>query len=234
MNHLKHDNLGLCIGRQWSVIGSEKYDIFFITNKIVDFNLFRRGGELVFPLYLYSGDGIKKPNINPDFLKCIKEQYQIIPKPEDILYYIYALLHSNNYRSKFEDFLKNDFPKIPIVGDYNNFKKLSTIGKKLVNLHLMKEKLSTNIRFDFPGSRKVEFIKYKDDKIHINKDQFFDNVSDDAWNFNIGGYQILDKWLKSRKNTKLSSDEIEHFIQVIGVIDKTMSYTNKIDEINIF
>ena len=234
MQHMMKGNLGLCIGRQWSVIGSHIYDIVFVSDKIVDFNLFRRGGELVFPLYLYSNTSKRESNFTDEFLEFIKKGYpnQKIT-PEDILGYIYTVLHSNTYRKKYEEFLKIDFPRIPFVDDYDKFKQLSEIGKELVNLHLMKNKLKTGTKFDVQGSNIVKFVKYKDNKVYVNKDQFFGSIPEEAWNFYIGGYQVLDKWLKSRKNRELSGNEIEQFIQIVEIINQTIRYMKKIEEIKI-
>jgi len=140
MRHMLKENLGLAVGRQWSVIGSREYDIVFVSEFITDFNLFRRGGELIFPLYLFSNSD-KKPNFSPEFLKFISGKYGKTPPPEEIFYYIYAVLYSPTYRKKYEKFLQYDFPRIPFVEDHNKFKKLSELGKELVKLHLMKKNI---------------------------------------------------------------------------------------------
>jgi len=210
-------------------------------------------GELSysFPLYIYNenkekshqkiltGEVIesklgKQLNFTQDFIEFIEEQYpnQKIT-PEDILSYIYAMLHSPTYRQKFNEFLKIDFPRIPFVKDFKVFKQLSEIGKELVNLHLMKTKLKTSTKFGVQGPNVIKFVRCKDNKVYINKDQFFDGVSEEVWNFYIGGYQVLDKWLKSRKNRELSSNEIEHFLQVVEIIKRTMGYMEEIDKINL-
>jgi len=230
MQHMLKDNLGLCVGRQWSVIGSKNYDIVFVTDKIVDLNFFRRGGELVFPLYLYSNSD-KKPNFSPEFSKFISEKYGKTPSPEEIFYYIYAVLYSPTYRKKYEEFLQYDFPRIPFVDDYEKFKKLSDLGKELVVLHLMKKRLPIKAKFDVPGSNIVEKVKYKDGKLWINMEQYFEGVPGDVWNFYIGGYRVLDKWLKSRKGRKLESKEIEQFLQIVEIIRETIRLMKEIDNL---
>ena len=145
--------------------------------------------------------------------------------------YIYAVVYSNRYRTKYANFLKIDFPRIPFTANYEIFKQLAEIGKGLVNQHLMKTKLGSSIKFDVQGSNAVEFVEYKDGKARINKEQFFAGVPEKAWNFYIGGYQVLDKWLKSRKNRELSGSEIEQFIQITEIINQTLDLMKKIDEI---
>lgn len=229
MKHMLKENVALCIGRQWSVIGSQKYDIVYVTDKIVDFNLFRRGGELIFPLYLYS-DSEKKPNFSPEFLEFIWEKYGRELSPEEIFYYIYAVLYSPAYRDRYEEFLRYDFPRIPFVDDYKRFKRLSELGKELVELHLMRKRLKTSVKFDIPGSNIVEKVRYEEGKVWINKEQYFEGIAEDVWNFYIGGYKVLDKWLKSRKGRKLSGEEIMQFIQIVEILKKTMEIMGEIDK----
>jgi len=233
MQHVLKENIALCIGRQWSVIGSDHYDIVFSTGSIIDFNLFRRGGELIFPLYIYAGDE-KEPNLNSEFLEFISEKYCREISPEEIFCYIYAVLHSPTYRKKYEEFLQYDFPRIPFVDDYEKFKQLSELGKELVELHLMKKKLPVHTKFDVQGSNVVEKVRYEDGKAFINDNQYFDGIPSEVWNFHIGGYQVLDKWLKSRKDRKLGSKDIEHFLQIVEIIRQTIEIMEKIDKIENF
>jgi len=233
MRHFEKDNLALVSSRFLSM-GSFQHQ--FITDIVSDRCLVSsrtKEGGYIFPLYFYNGT--KKPNFTEEFGRFKDKQYpnQKIT-PEDILGYIYAVLHSLTYRQKFNEFLKIDFPRIPFTKDYGKFKQLSEIGKELTDLHLMRTKLETSTKFDVQGSNVVKSVKYKENKVYINKEQFFDGISEDVWNFYIGGYQVLNKWLKSRKNRELSSSEIEHFLQVVEIIKKTIEYMKKIDEIKIF
>ncbi len=177
----------------------------------------------------------KKPNFKESFVNYINEKYngkQITP--EEILSYIYAVLYSPIYRKKYQEFLKIDFPSIPFVKDYSNFKKLSELGTELMNLHLMKTSLSKNItKFEISGSNMVTKVVYKDGKIYINDTQHFENVPKNIWDFWIGGYKVLDKWLKSRKGKKLSHQDIEQFVNIIGIIDDTIRIIKGIDKIKI-
>jgi hypothetical protein len=95
----------------------------------------------------------------------------------------------------------------------------------------MKEKLSSSISFDIKGNNIVKSIKYEDSKIYINTTQFFNGIPEKTWNFNIGAYQVLDKWLKSRKKRELSSQEIEQFIQIIEIINRTIILMERLDNI---
>ena len=66
------------------------------------------------------------------------------------------------------------------------------------------------------GDHQIETVRYSaaEAAIHINKTQCFRPVPQTVWEFNIGGYQVLDKYLKSRKGRNLGLDEIEHVAKV--------------------
>ena len=234
MSHMSQENLGLITRRQ--MLPGRPCNYFFVSNSIISDGIIRsdnKGVESLFPLYLYLDPSRKKPNINLTLLKNLHDAYKKKPTPEEIFYYIYAVIHSNAYRTKYADFLRIDFPYVPFTKDYNVFKKLSAIGKELVDLHLMKTKLKSKVRFDIPGSNIIELVKYANNKIYINKKQYFEGISKEEWDFCIGAYRVLDKWLKSRKNRELSSNDIEMFIQIIEIIKQTIKLMKKIDKIKL-
>ena len=74
--------------------------------------------------------------------------------------------------------------------------------------------------------------KWENGKVWINKEQYFDGISESAWNFYIGGYQVADKWLKDRKGRKLSSEEIKHYCRVIKILMETERIMCELDRIN--
>ena len=154
-------------------------------------------------------------------------------EPEEILGYIYGVLHSPTYRQKYAEFLKIDFPRIPFVDDRELFEKMSRLGWRLVQAHLLK---------DIPAQPQVEITRGRDlvekptynapeQRLYINPQQYFAPVPEDVWNFHIGGYQVLDKYLKSRKGRQLSLDEIENIITVVKVLRFTIDQMREIDEI---
>ena len=152
--------------------------------------------------------------------------------PEDILGYVYAVLHSPTYRQKYQDFLKIDFPRIPFVAECETFEALSKLGWELVQTHLLKsvpQELNVDVT---PGDFRVEKPAYdaQRERLHINTTQYFSPVPQDVWEFHIGGYQVLDKYLKSRKGRTLSLDEIENIQNVISVLRFTIDQMQRIDE----
>ena len=228
MQHMLKENLGLITVRQ--VKTGEIWHHCLITDGIIESSyISNKTSEInyLFPLYLYS-DTNKAPNYSPEFLTFISEKYGETT-PEEIFYYIYAILHAPTYREKYKEFLQYDFPRIPFINNYEQFKKLSEIGKELVELHLMKKCLPIRVKFDIPNSNIVERVKYENGKVWINKEQYFEGVPENLWSFYIGGYQVLDKWLKSRKGRKLDGKDIEQYLQIVEIIRETIRLMAEID-----
>jgi predicted helicase len=244
MRHFLKNNLGLLIGRQGQVVGTMPWNLLFITQNVTDFNMFYRGGCAVFPLYIYPFDNSNErtPNLNDDIVSVFAEKTGLsftaekqngenTFAPIDILDYIYAVLYSNNYRTKYKEFLKIDFPRIPYPENAEKFQKLISTGSMLRNLHLL-ENVSPAMDaagFPIPGTNEVEAVKYKEGKVYINKTQYFDGIPLETWEYYIGGYQPAEKWLKDRKGRVLSFDDIEHYQKIITVLKMTIELQAQID-----
>jgi len=246
MRHMVRKNMALCVGRAGQVVGSEHaWNVVFCSNYIEDFNLFYRGGSSNFPLYLYPDPDHKdllspleesrekKPNISKEIFAALRAAYRNEPSPEDIFHYIYAVLYSTIYRTKYAEFLKTDFPRVPFTGDERLFCELAGCGRRLADLHLMRSpELDTPVaRFQGPGDGRIEKIAYDGEtkRVYINTEQYFEGVEEDIWQYRIGGYQVCDKWLKDRKGNRLSLDDIRHYCRVATAIARTMALQNVID-----
>ncbi len=231
-NFLKGFNLGLSVGRQGQVVGAMPWNVVFVTNNIVDLNCFYRGGEQVFPLYLYSEDGTCIPNFKKEI---VGEVEKIVGKfsPENIFDYIYAVLYSPSYREKYKEFLKTNFPRLPYPKDKKQFFELAKLGEELRKLHLMESDKLNHFITVYPetGDDTVEKVEYKDGKVYINKSQYFGGVPKDAWEFYIGGYQPAQKWLKDRKGRTLNNADIEHYQKIIVALVETEKIMKEVDKI---
>ena len=139
-NVAKKDNLCFGIGRQ-VFQGPFRHSI--VSSEPIEANATQpANGCAVFPLYLYptkSKEERRRPNINPELFRKLCDLFEEEPAPEEIFYYIYAILHSLKYRNRYAEFLRRDFPRIKFVVDYDKFKQLSNLGKELADLHLMKK-----------------------------------------------------------------------------------------------
>lgn len=257
-NFSEGENIGLVVGRAGKNVGGPDWNLVYCTSNITDLNLFYRGGAGTFPLYIYKepeddktngqitafeseASEQKKPNISEQFVQFANNLYGKTT-PQETLGYVYAVLHSPTYREKYRSFLDIDFPKILFSEDKKTFTALSELGWEIINAHLTK-KVPAKSKYPFgdfkgKGDNTVErrdFIESTDEpgigNLHINKTQYFDNIPTTVYKFYIGGYQVLDKYLKDRRNTQLLLEEVENIEKIIRVLRYTEEKMNEIDEI---
>lgn len=224
LKHLNdHENMALNICKQFKTGNS--YQHIFISDHISESSLVsNRTSEIgsVLPLYIYHDDGTRTPNFAPAELSALTRQLTGEPSPEDVLDYIYAVLHSPLYRAKYKEFLKIDFPRVP-APTQAEFDRLVPLGRSLRQLHLMKSPLVDDFITTYPiaGDNVVEKPRYEGGNVYINDTQYFGSVPQLAWEFYIGGYQPAQKWLKDRKGRKLSGEDIEHYQKIIKILLET-------------
>jgi hypothetical protein len=170
--------------------------------------------------------------------------------PEDIFHYIYAVLHSLVYRTRYAEFLKIDFPRIPLTSDVELFRHLCAKGADLVALHLLEDDYEAaswnakNPKSSSPlkhcgtplvggGTLGVAkgHPKYADGNVFINPTCRFEGVPAEVWNFHIGGYQVCEKWLKDRRGRTLSAEDIAHYQRVVVALKETIRLMAEIDEV---
>ncbi|MDH4138583.1 MAG: DNA methyltransferase, partial [Anaerolineae bacterium] len=150
------------------------------------------------------------------------------------------------------EFLKIDFPRLPLTSDRELFKALVEKGEELVALHLMESPALNQLITGFPVAdfnevvkvcyveprRKEETSEVSKDlggltpgRVYINKTQYFEGVEPGVWEFQIGGYQVLHKWLKDRKGRKLSFDDLFHYQKIVVALKETMRLMEEIDDL---
>lgn len=257
-----------------SFVRRSRNDIFvspYITKNIVDKCITSTlDNANIFPLYLYlettgqtsiDNQPERIPNLNmemvekiakdlglhfsperPDYSKQTEETNQFYP--EDILDYIYAVLHSPSYREKYKEFLKIDFPRVPYPKDAKTFWKLVELGKQIREIHLLESPVVEHYITQYPidGNNIVEkpmFVIQNGAKqseeslgnVYINSTQYFANVPVTAWNFYIGGYQPAQKWLKDRKGRVLDFEDILHYQKIIVALTETNRLMKEVDNI---
>jgi len=243
MRHLVRGNLGLITTRQFK----EKAGAFIARTIMTHKTVSAYDINYLFPLYCYSEtgkndllsdlnrQGEKKPNLGPSPFQLLKSVYGRQIDPEDVFYYIYAVLYSPTYRTKYAEFLKTDFPRVAFTKDQRLFKKLADLGKKLVDLHLLKSSALAKpiCRFQGKENNRVEKQNYnpKERRVYINKAQYFEGVEPEVWKYQIGGYQVLDKWLKDRKTRILNTEDIKHYCGVVTALANTIEIQREIDEL---
>jgi len=291
-NHvLNKENLCLLASRQQAVQGFRHCFITTLSANDCVMSTTSREANQISPLYLYpSADELtvdgkvaeRVPNLNMEIVAKFAEKIgarfeqrsadipvrelkndEVSFSPENLLDYIYAVLHSPSYREKYKEFLKIDFPRVPLTDDADQFWKFVSKGCELRKLHLMESsELDKPITsYPVPGDNVVEKVVWSAGvvrsagvspgeegtppkmgapltehlgKVFINPTQYFDNVPEPSWNFYIGGYQPAQKWLKDRKGRKLSYDDILHYQKIIVAIKRTAEVMGKIDKLRKF
>jgi predicted helicase len=208
-------------------------------------------------------DGIprgEQKSFGPDFQRTKAEQLGLLDTPwdgrgdltktfgpRDLFDYIYAVLHSSDYRSRYAEFLKSDFPRIPTPEARATFADLISLGHALVALHLMRPEEAPvlekpTVRFAGSGEARVEkgYPKYENGKVMINSNRWFEDVPKATWVFHVGGYQVCEKWLKDRsgKGGKkphpgriLTDEDILHYRRVVTALTETRRLMAEIDEV---
>ena len=157
--------------------------------------------------------------------------------PEDVFNYIYAVLHSPQYRHRYSDFLKSDFPRVPFTSDQPLFAALVAFGERLASLHLMELKGAEAPAFPKMGDNRVDRVRYvppsngAPGRVFVNRQQYFEGVTPETWGFTIGGYRPAEKWLKDRKGRTLSDDDNNHYRQLVAALVGTKRLMGEIDEL---
>lgn len=176
------------------------------------------------------------PNISKAIIekleKAYKKKFQSKElQPEHIMHYCYAILYSNAYREKYAEFLKIDFPRIPFTSNYKLFLQLAELGEELTEFHLLKHKLLNKpvAKYKGKGDDRVEKPKYDQEKqmVFINDGNYFEGIAPEVWNYHIGGYQVMEKYLKDRKGRLM--EDPAHYCKIATSLTETISLQSKID-----
>ncbi|WP_341537257.1 type ISP restriction/modification enzyme, partial [Helicobacter pylori] len=224
-------NVALNIARQSKMHGEWRY--VMAHKELVDINLIASAGSMGvgynYPLYQFKHPNYTE-NFTPEFRSFIDKHYNHSFEPLEVLGYIYVLLYSPNYRKRYEEFLKADYPKILFTNNKDLFRALSLLGIELIGLHVL-NKESLNHSFEKLKDATIGESCYKEahdriikkpaynepeQRLYINHSAYFRGVSEEIYNYMIGGYGVLDKYLKSHKNEPCNFDHVSNIIKVIA------------------
>jgi predicted helicase len=206
------------------------------------------GGTMLMALFEPAAAyGVRRANLNPKFTEDVTRRLGLkwvlvgrgdLKKtvgPEDIFHHAYAVFHSPTYRTRYAEFLKIDFPRLPLTSDLELFHALAGKGTELIALHLMESPTLDDLITEFPvqGGNEVEKAQYTDNdhRVWINSKQYFGGVPKAVWDFRIGGYQVCEKWLKDRKTRKLTCDDLQHYQKIVVALQETIRLMAEIDPV---
>ncbi|HAL38552.1 MAG TPA: hypothetical protein DCP03_10720 [Polaromonas sp.] len=198
----------------------------------------------------------RRPNLAPAFLSALAQalgRATTIPHglpegvtPEDVLAYVYAVLHASSYRQRYAEYLKSDFPRIPLINQalapvdtaqaatyfVASWSALLPLGRELLELHLLKNvPTALRVKFAMQGSNEVEKPRFESGRVWINATQYFDGVPAETWRFKVGGYAVCEKWLKDRKGRQLDFADIQHYGAVVAALTRTRELMREIDAV---
>lgn len=231
------------------------------TRHVVEKGSLPRGNYSLFPLYLYNDklptnlfeDSRLPENRSANLAKELTAEFgarlglffladgkgdQVETfGPEDVFDYMYAIFHSPTYRSRYAEFLKIDFPRLPLTSNVKLFRELSRLGSELVVLHLMDRVASNITTYPVAGASEVEKVRYTEPgeagsgegRVWINSAQYFEGVPPELWNLHVGGYQVLGKWLKDRKGRQLTYDDLTHYHHIVSALNETIRLMSELD-----
>lgn len=267
MDQMLRPNLSLCVGRAGSAAGNQEWNIVFVANTLVDMNLFYRGGNVNYPLWFAPAPRSLASNLSPShnfkavFLKRLHNVLGLSQTKcsdmstdlsyEDIFHYIYGLFYSPSYRNRYAEFLKIDFPRLPLTGNLDLFRELARLGGELVALHLLESPALDTPRTSFlgnnrrvgkvgwtPGEGGTVWIDGKGSKAEFKPGTSgFHPVPEDVWDFHVGGYQVCEKWLKDRGPQKgnpgriLTDEDVAHYHKIVIALTETIRLMAEIDRV---
>jgi hypothetical protein len=230
MQHMLKPNMALLTARSNK---SPSPDHFFITDRPSETKAAESTIQsYIFPIYQYKGEK-KKESLSASFRDSLDACYDHHYTPEELLGYIYGVVYAPTYRTRYAEFLRTAFPRIPFPESADDFERLSGLGWALVQAHLLRELPRRGLAaYHGKGDHTVEAVRYApaEQAIWINGTQCFRPVPQDVWDFHIGGYQVIAKYLKSRKGRVLSLDEINHIAAVADSLAFTIDQMAAIDD----
>ena len=220
-------------------------NMFLLTNRITDGNCYISNTTMriwthVFPLYLYPNpeelglETERSLNFKPAFLTALSEALELpqaepfnLPEgvsPEEILAYIYAVLYNPAYRKRYYDFLKYDFPRIPLPEDIEQFRTLAALGQRLIDWHLLKNvSVPPRHRFEGEGDGVVGRVRYVDGRVWINASQYFTDVPPErSGDYEVGSYRVCEKWLRDRKGEVLRHEDVRRYRGILVSVAETL------------
>lgn len=237
---IDESNMGLLFRKQ----APKDFTYVLITSYIISEGILgidNMGREYLAPLYLYNKNessffGENKTTNFTDAFKAYQKEHLSGFSDEQIFFYMYGLLYAPSYRTRYNEFLKTDFPRIDFGYDIATISKL---GEELTQLHLLthpifEEQDTWDLHvngedYTIHFARKADI--YKEGKLYLNENTYISGVNEEVFKFMIGGYHVLDKWLSDRKNTILTLDELMHYLKIIVSLKETIRVMREIDEV---
>jgi hypothetical protein len=247
MKCMLDDNLGLIAMRQ-VFQDVDVYSHFGVSNSLIDERTFysNRGGTYLFPLYLSSDEQptllsdvleTRESNFSSEYLMRLSMslgvRYESPVEPSTIFHYIYACVSSVEYRRRYKEFLKVDFPRVPLVSSPSFFNELAALGEEIIKVQVNPQYRSPDSQTAFVGQSGsvIGKCRWTSDSLFLGEDQSirFVGLSKDIWEFHYGGYQVLNKWLKDRRGEVLTEEMVQTILSICDRLGQSITLMSRID-----
>ena len=246
---LSRKNYALCVVRR---VSSTTFQHSFVTSSMIDINMLS-GCTTSFALYKLPAGWNYTPaelaagktragepiplelNMRPEVLAKISEAVGEPVAGAELFDYVYGVLHDPEYRLKYFEFLKIDYPRIPYPKDLAEYRLFAARGARLRRLHLMDESLELPqvATFEVAGSNEVITVRYEETplgernvldantpegRVWINDTQYFAHVPLRVWDHYVGAYQPARLWLQKRVGRTLDFDDVKWYLRIVATI----------------
>ena len=241
MYSLKEGHNNLCLVVTRAIQKGSAFNHVFVSDCITDKGMLSsKDNSYSMPLFIYEEElGIQKRKINfsqefiSDFSKNTGIQWDQGNERKGIFvfYYIYSCLNSAKYRTTYREMLTSEFPKIPYPIDPPYFAQLAQLGRKLIDAHLLRNQTNIATAKFMGDNLLIQDAKWDNNKVYINNSSFFSSVKQDVFNYYVGSYQPVQKWLKDRKGSLLSELDVKTYIKIIEAVEASLEIVGEIDKI---
>ena len=225
----------------------------FVSKSIIAHRLFSAMCEITYiaPLYLRSESEMEgetwTANIDGAIYDKLTQYMAQKPDPIDVFDYVYGILHDPAYCEKYKEYLCKDFPRVPIINDPSHdgdadaffvsedmYHTYVAAGQRLRKLHLLQSKAPVELTLDPNTSDDMEIgaAKYKNGVLQLNANKKIMGISQAVWEYQIGGHQVLDKWLKEHKGEMLTIDNFTHLENMVGLLSETIQIREDLENLH--
>jgi hypothetical protein len=240
------ENIALCSARSVEVASGWRH-ILAVDSMVQHHAVSTKEVNHLFPLWTYGvtlGSISRHSNLSPIATKAFSNQLKIpfetgvraksgVFGELDVFYFSLAILHSDEYRQRYAEPLRDDYARIPVPSVPELFWSLASIGEEIAALQTSFAGPEVASTFPAQGSNFVSRRDFAADShgwVWINDEQYFTGVDEAIEAHSVGGIRVLHQWLSDRRGTALSTDNVETFRGIISAISRLADIPSEIDE----
>lgn len=211
---------------------------------VPDQHAFSARGGWVFPLWSRSGEG-GGHYLHPGLLRALSGVLEFAIAPLEMFDAVLALLSASSYTTRFAHDLEDGFPRIPFPADPAVFRAAAALGSRIRAVQTFAEPPAERFRrarlvgrasaarLRVPAPGRAFAADGEAGAIALLPDGSLRaaGVSRRAWEFAIGGYPVLRRWLGARKGEALDAPLQRALLDTIARIEEILSLFDEADAI---